>query len=46
MDGRQEHQTEQVDISPAEQDADLEWNLLLLARELLPAYHDGAPQYC
>jgi hypothetical protein len=30
----------------AERDADLESNLFLLARKLLPAYHDGAPQYC
>ena len=30
----------------AERDADLELNLFLLARKLLPAYHDGAPQYC
>ncbi len=30
----------------AERDADLESNLFLLARKLLPTYHDGAPQYC
>jgi hypothetical protein len=30
----------------AEQDANLELNLFLLARKLLPAYHDGAPQNC
>jgi hypothetical protein len=30
----------------AEQGADLESNLFLLARKLLSAYHDGAPQYC
>ena len=30
----------------AERDANLELNLFVLARKLLPAYHDGAPQYC
>ena len=30
----------------AEQDADLESNLFLLAEKLLPAYHDGVLQYC
>jgi hypothetical protein len=30
----------------AEQDADLESNLMLLARKKSPAYHDDAPQHC
>jgi hypothetical protein len=30
----------------AEQDADLELNLVLLVRKLLPAYQEGASQYC
>ena len=30
----------------AERDADLESNLVLLARKQSPAYHDDAPQYC
>ena len=30
----------------AERDADIESNLVLLARKQSPAYHDDAPQYC
>ena len=30
----------------AEWDADLESNIFLLDRKLLPAYHDGAPEHC